>query len=117
MVVLFIYTIALHLVALFLYFRYKKTYTDLTTTISQKKSSEVRLGQIVEAMAPFLNKFPYDPKKAHFMGMPIDYIVFDDNAVIFLEVKSGNAQLSQTQRKIKKLIEDKQVEWKELRIN
>jgi hypothetical protein len=68
-------------------------------------------------MAPFLTNFPYDPKKAHFIGMPIDYIIFDDQKVVFLEIKSGKASLSQRQRLIKDLIIRKQVEWKEYRIS
>lgn len=85
--------------------------------LSQKKSSEVRLGQVSEQLAPFLKEFPYDPKKAHFLGMPVDYIVFNDNEVVFLEVKSGGAQLSPVQRTIKQLILNGKVSWKEMRIN
>jgi hypothetical protein len=85
--------------------------------LSQKKSSEVRLGQISEQMAPFLQEFPYDPKKAHFIGMPIDYIVFNDDEIVFLEVKSGGAGLSQKQRQIKDLVARKQIIWKELKIS
>lgn len=85
--------------------------------LSQKKSSEVRLGQISENLAPFLTAFKYDPKKAHFMGMPVDYVIFDDDEVVFLEIKSGKAQLSPTQRKIKALIQAGKVRWDEMRIN
>ena len=85
--------------------------------LSQKKSSEVRLGQISEHLAPFLLNFKHDPKKAHFLGMPIDYIVFEEDNIIFLEVKSGGAQLSKTQQHIKKLVEDKKIAWEVMRIN
>ena len=85
--------------------------------LGQKKSSEVRLGQISENLAPFLKNFKYDPKRAHFLGMPIDYIVFEEDRVVFLEVKSGEAQLSSVQKNIKQLIKDKKVEWDEMRIN
>lgn len=84
--------------------------------LSQKKSSETRTGQIAEQLAPFLVDFPYNPKQAHFLGMPIDYIVFADDKVVFLEVKSGNAQLSSRQRQIKALVEQGKVEWAEFRI-
>ena len=84
---------------------------------SQKKSSEVRLGQIAEQMAPFLDVFPYNPKRAHFLGMPIDYIVFEDNVIIFVEVKSGKAVLNNTQANIKKLVEGGRVAWKEIRVD
>jgi predicted Holliday junction resolvase-like endonuclease len=85
--------------------------------LSQKKSSEVRLGQISEHLVPFLKEFKYDPKKAHFLGMPIDYIVFDDDQIVFLEVKTGESQLSSTQRSIRNLVKDKKVSWEIIRIN
>lgn len=85
--------------------------------LSQKKSSEVRLGQISEQLVPFLSVFKFDPKRAHFIGQPIDYVVFEDDAVIFVEVKSGGAQLTSTQKSIKKLIQDGKVRWEEIRVN
>jgi len=85
--------------------------------LGQKKSSEVRLGQISENLAPFLKDFKYNPKKAHFIGMPIDYIIFEDNKIVFLEVKSGKSQLTPNQRNIKKLIDSKKVFWDMMRIN
>ena len=72
--------------------------------LSQKKSSEVRTGQIAEQMAPFLDGFPYDPKKSVFLGNPIDFVVFDESGVHFVEVKSGHSQLSGKQRMIRDLL-------------
>jgi len=85
--------------------------------LSQKKSSEVRLGQISENLAPFLKDFKYDPKEAHFIGMPIDYIIFKEDEVVFLEVKSGQSRLSSKQSNIKRLIQEGKVGWDEMRIN
>ena len=84
--------------------------------LSQKKSGEVILGQISEQLAPFLDSFPYDPHKVKFIGMPIDYICFDENKITFIEVKSGKSTLSPKQNNIKKLIKDKQVFWDEYRV-
>lgn len=92
----------------------KDNYSKL---LSQKKSSEVRLGQISENLAPFLKDFKYDPKRTHFLGNPIDYIIFEEDKVIFLEIKSGEAKLSQGQKKIKEMIKNGNVEWDEMRIN
>jgi len=86
------------------------------TTLSQKKSSEVRLGQIAEKLAPFLEDFPYSPEDATFLGQPIDYIVFDDDSIVFLEIKTGKSKLSAKQRHIRDLVKNKYVEWKEIRI-
>ncbi len=85
-------------------------------TLSQRKSSEVRIGHIAEKLAPFLEDFPYNPEDAIFAGQPIDYIVFDEKAVVFVEIKSGKSQLSKKQRHIRDLIKNKSVEWKEIRI-
>jgi len=84
--------------------------------LGQKKSSEVRTGQIAEQMAPFLANFPYNPKQAHFIGMPIDYVVFTDDEVVFLEVKSGQSSLSKKQQQIKEHIQIGKVTWVEYRI-
>jgi len=77
----------------------KDNYSKL---LSQKKSSEVRLGQISENLAPFLKDFKYDPKRTHFLGNPIDYVIFEEDKVVFLEIKSGEAKLSQSQKKNKR---------------
>ena len=68
-----------------------------------RKSSEVRTGQMVEKMLPFTKDFKHNPRQAQFLGNPIDYIVFGDECITFVEVKTGKARLSQTQQKIKKL--------------
>ena len=84
--------------------------------LSQKKSGEVRLGHIAETLAPFLDQFDFEPEKCSFLGQPIDYISFGDDEITFIEVKSGNSQLSQKQRHIRDLVKAKLVSWKEVRI-
>lgn len=86
------------------------------TTLSQKKSSEVRLGHIAETLAPFLDQFNFDPENCVFLGKPIDYISFDDDSVTLIEVKSGKSQLNSKQRHIRDLVKSGQVNWKEIRI-
>lgn len=87
------------------------------TILSQKKSSEVTLGFISEKLAPFLKGFPVkNPEKLQFMGMPIDYIHFGDEEITFIEVKSGNARLSESQKKIQKLVSEKKVKFETFRI-
>lgn len=84
--------------------------------LSQKKSSEVITGQVAEKIAPFLKEFPYNPRQSTFLGMPIDYMVFGEKMITFIEIKSGNARLTKKQRAIRKLVEDKKVEWREINI-
>lgn len=83
---------------------------------SQKKSSEVRLGNIAETLAPFLDQFDFDPENCVFLGRPIDYISFGDDEITFIEVKSGKSQLNSRQRQIRDLVKSKYVAWKEVRI-
>ena len=84
---------------------------------SQKKSSEVRLGHIAETLAPFLDQFEFEPEECSFLGQPIDYVSFGQDEITFIEVKSGNSQLSSKQRKIRDQIKNGKVKWKEVRIN
>lgn len=79
------------------------------------KSTEVRTGLVMEKMAPFLEAFQHNPKNAHFLGQPIDYIVFNDDGVVFVEVKTGKSRLSTKQNNIKKLIEQGKVKFELVR--
>ena len=87
------------------------------TLLSQKKKSEVRLGQITEHIVPFLDAFPYNPKRAQFLGSPIDFVVFESDEIIFVEVKTGRSRLTKGQKHIKNLVEHKKVNWKTIRIS
>lgn len=84
--------------------------------ISQKKSSEVRLGGIAETLAPFLDQFEFDPENCTFLGKPIDYISFGDEEITLIEVKSGKSKLNAKQRHIRDLVKSNLVSWKEIRI-
>lgn len=87
--------------------------------LSQKKSSETRLGMISEHLVPMLAHFPYNPEDAHFLGQPVDYIIYDldQGKIVFLEVKSGNSKLSKRQKIIKNIIQQGRVFYEEIRIN
>lgn len=89
------------------------------TLLSQKKSSETRLGQISEHLIPFLDKCRHDPKNMHFLGNPIDYLVFDfdQGEITFLEIKSGNSKPSKRQKVVKNIIKTGRIKYEEMRIN
>ena len=86
------------------------------------KSRAVLGGHFSENLAPFLPNFPYKPNECSFLGKPIDFLVFegsdekDIREVIFVEVKSGKAKLSQHEKNLKETIEKKRVRWEEYRI-
>ena len=96
---------------------------QMTTLLSQKKSSEVKLGFLTEKLAPLLAEFPYDLHKSIVipLGQPVDYIVIGSNAegqeeIGFVEIKSNDAKHNANQRKIKKLVTNKQVAWYTVKI-
>ena len=83
----------------------------------KQKSEQVRLGQIAEQLIPFLHKFKYNPKNLKPLFQPIDYIAFEDDKIVFIEVKTGNSKLSTKQNHIKRLIESGEVYFEIHRIS
>lgn len=81
----------------------------------QLRSQSVKHGRTMEQLAPFSRGYPYDPRGFRFIGDPIDGVQFNDDRVVFIEFKTGNAQLSERQRKIRDNIEKKRVEFMEIR--
>ncbi|MBW6442608.1 hypothetical protein K0A97_02395 [Patescibacteria group bacterium] len=85
------------------------------------KSRAILGGQFSEQLAPFLPNFPFSPTECRFMGKPIDLIVFKGmdgkniEEVVFVEVKSGNSNLSPSEKKLKEAIDNKKVSWYEYR--
>lgn len=91
-------------------------------------SRAVIKGKIAEQLAPVLPNFKYLPSDARFIGDPVDYIVFNgytdlkDNGgsesnleVIILDIKTGNASLSQFQQAIFKAIAAGKVRFEVIR--
>jgi len=75
-------------------------------------------GQLAEKMAPLLPGFLYLPSDSHFIGNPVDYIVFngytdfkehhgstDNFELVIIDIKHNKAQLSEGQKQIAKAIE------------
>lgn len=91
---------------------------DFKKLLSQKKSSETRLGQIGEQLVPFLDGFKYNPKDLQFIGQPIDYLVFDldQGEIVFLEIKTGNSKLSKNQKTIRDIVKVGRVRFEQIRL-
>lgn len=88
-----------------------------------------KIGKIAEQIAPVLPNFGYLPSDARFIGDPIDYIIFNgyteikdgdgsSNAleVVILDVKTGKASLSDSQRAIARAIEVGRVRFETVRL-
>jgi predicted Holliday junction resolvase-like endonuclease len=95
----------------------ENTRSRLKQTEGSKKSTEIRTGMLVEHWVPVKEDFPYDRKKAHFLGNPIDYIVFEEEEIIFLEVKTGKSRLNKSQKRIKDLIDRGKIRFEEMRFS
>jgi predicted Holliday junction resolvase-like endonuclease len=83
---------------------------------SQQQSKSVRLGLISENVLPFHSDFKYNVKDLVPMFRPIDYVVFSEDEIVFLEIKIGTSTLSEKQRNIKRLIEGGKVRFEEHRV-
>jgi predicted Holliday junction resolvase-like endonuclease len=87
-----------------------------------QRSQAITAGKVHEQLIPYLPAFPYNPKDVRFLGSPVDLVVFDGLAagcverIVFLEVKTGGAGLTQRERSVRDAIQDGAVEWAELRV-
>jgi predicted Holliday junction resolvase-like endonuclease len=88
-----------------------------------KRSRAVLGGQFSEQVAPFLPGFPCNPGDVRFVGKPVDFIAFPGSAqgkpiekIQFIEVKSGESQLSAREREIKRAVENGSIEYVVYRI-
>ncbi|MBS3119610.1 endonuclease [Candidatus Woesearchaeota archaeon] len=88
---------------------------ELVGIASEKKSLEVKHGSAWEKFVPFMKGFPYDKTRFRFLGTPIDGIAFEDDKIVFVEIKTGKSKLNNNQHRVKELVEKKKVEFDELR--
>lgn len=94
------------------------------------RSRYVLKGKIAEHMVPmYKDVFKYDPSDARFLGAPIDYVIFDGYTavkdgnsdepitVVLADIKTGNAKLNRTERKIKEAVEKGRVRWETIQMD
>lgn len=94
-----------------------ETEQQLSELKSQQQSKSVRLGLISENVIPFHQDFKYNVKDLVPMFKPIDYVVFAENEIVFLEIKMGTSQLSEKQKNVRRLVEEGRVRFEEHRIS
>lgn len=70
-------------------------------------------GQVADQLAPLLPAFyeHFNPKDARFLGGgPIDFVIFeglddgDVERILFLDIKTGSAELNKRQRQVRRVI-------------
>ncbi|MCK5390110.1 MAG: endonuclease [Candidatus Thorarchaeota archaeon] len=112
---------------------FAKTWAETEASVRKDaadRSRYVLKGKIAEHMVPFFRDvFKHNPSDARFIGAPIDYIIFDgytsvkdggsdeEITVVLADIKTGNAKLNRTERKIKEAVEAGRVRWETIRID
>lgn len=97
---------------------------DHEKTIRQdavQRSQAITTGKVVEHLVPYLPNFNYNPKDARFVGSPIDFVVFDGLSddeddhlsIVFIEIKTGNSNLTRRERMVRDAIKAGRVKWVE----
>jgi predicted Holliday junction resolvase-like endonuclease len=87
-----------------------------------RQSRATLKGQLAEQLLPLLPEFAFDARDARFLGAPIDYIVFDGYSdggeveIVLLEVKTGQAQLTEGERRIGEAVRKRRVRFDVVRI-
>ena len=94
------------------------------------RSRYVLKGKIAEHMVPmYKDVFKYDPSDARFLGAPLDYVIFDGYTavkdgnsdepitVVLADIKTGNAKLNRTERKIKEAVDQGRVRWETIHLD
>lgn len=100
---------------------WKARYTRAVRHDAIQRSLAVTAGKVYEQLVPYLPDFPFNPKDVRFLGSPVDFVVFDGlsdgniTRIVFVEVKTGAADLSTRERRIRDAVQDSRVEWYELR--
>lgn len=91
---------------------------ELMTKRAELTAKAVNLGKMVEKIVPSFPSFTYPSGDCRALFEPIDYVVFSGltkNAVVdalrFVDVKSGSARLTKTQRVIKYVVESGRVKF------
>ena len=88
----------------------------LSDALSRKQSLSTKYGKMTEQFMPFLNVYPYDEHNFRFLGTPVDGVQFNDDGVVFIEFKAADSRLTSLQRRIRDLVADNKVTFKEIRI-
>jgi predicted Holliday junction resolvase-like endonuclease len=108
-------------IVVLLFLLWKARYTRAVRQDAIQRSLAVTAGKVYEQLVPYLPGFPFNPKDVRFLGSPVDFVVFDGlsdghiTRIVFVEVKTGAADLSTRERRIRDTVQDSRVEWYELR--
>jgi predicted Holliday junction resolvase-like endonuclease len=88
---------------------------DLEDERSRQKSLSTTYGRITEQWFPLMDAYPYDAQGFRFLGSPVDGVQFEDDRIVFVEFKANRSDLSRSQRRLKRLVQEGHVYWEEFR--
>jgi predicted Holliday junction resolvase-like endonuclease len=119
----FVVLLAVILIVFVIGYRMGKRTLVLSRREFEARSRATMRGQIAEHFAPYLPGFPSDLKasEARFIGKPVDFLVFkgiDEQNItelVFVEIKTGKARLTNTEKQVRSAIIGKRVRWREYR--
>jgi len=111
-----LHPVTLIVIILALLYILMRFWKEIAKLKSEKKSISVIHGQNIEELIPFSKNFLYDYRNFKFIGAPVDGIVFNDDKIVFVEIKTGSSRLNNKQEKIKNLVENKEVYWEEIKV-
>ncbi len=117
---LFFAVLALAAAAVILYLLERSRAASLSASLSdsrfQNRSLSVKYGKMSEQFFPFLGSYPYDRQNFRFIGSPIDGVQFEKDRIVFVEFKTSESTMSETQKRIKELVKGGRIEFREIRI-
>ena len=87
------------------------TKTALASLRKQIETLTIHKEEITEKLGAYRTRYPYDLKNFRHIGTPVDGVQFEDDQILFVTFKTDQSLPSPTQKRIKKLIEDKKVQW------
>jgi predicted Holliday junction resolvase-like endonuclease len=102
--------------------RWKAAHSRSISREAIKGSQAAVSGRVFERVSPYLPGFDYNPRDVRFLGDPVDFVVFDGltegtvRKVVFVEVKTGHGDLNGNERKVKRAIMERRVEWSLFRV-
>lgn len=112
---------------------FRQTWAEQESSVRRDAADRSRYvikGKIAEHMIPMVPEvFRHNPSDARFIGAPIDYLIFDgytavkdgesdeEITVVLADIKTGNATLNRTERKIKEAVEKGRVRWETIQVD
>lgn len=111
-----LFALALIVLVIFIWL-YRRAWLELRGLQFAKQSLSSKYGKMTEQFMPFMKDYPYDSQNFRFIGTPIDGVQFEPDKIVFVEFKSADGKLSARQKEIKDLVDKKNVEFEEVRID